>query len=219
MTAALGESLLNWWQCDKYQKIYPASEDNAAAENPKSPKIPAKNMTSQTAFTGVCVYEFICFQNLEPGNALSLEKANTTREASTPCAAPVTNSFHLSTFKRPADHSGLTCTTIIKLQIANIPLLPRTSRNSWAIGKGKVVVSRPATEEVAKDAAIKINQPNDAVPATPRMIAIGADLAAPADSSLMCAAESSITFRDDIHEWKIAQTLTSCKSPHWSRKS
>ena len=73
----------------------------------------------------------------------------------------------------------------MKLQIASIPLLPRTSRNSWAIGNGSVVVNKPPTDEVAKDAAINISQPNEAVPATPRMIAIGADRAAPADSSLM----------------------------------
>ena len=48
-------------------------------------------MTSHTAFTGVCVYGFICFHQREPGSALSRAKANTTLEASTPCAAPHRN--------------------------------------------------------------------------------------------------------------------------------
>ena len=52
--------------------------------------MPAMTTTSQTALTGVCVYRFICFHQREPGSALSRANANTTREASTTCAAPVT---------------------------------------------------------------------------------------------------------------------------------
>ena len=53
--------------------------------------MPARTMTSQTAFTGVWVLGLIRFHQREPGRALSRAKANTTRDASTPWAAPVTN--------------------------------------------------------------------------------------------------------------------------------
>lgn len=48
-------------------------------------------MTSQTALTGVWVYAFTRFHQREPGSALSRANAKTTRDASTPCAAPHRN--------------------------------------------------------------------------------------------------------------------------------
>ncbi len=88
-------------------RLYPARDVRAAAEKLTKPHIAATTMTSHTALTGVCVYGLIFFHHVEPGRALSLliskvdivrewsgtnlEKAKTTREASTPCAAPVTN--------------------------------------------------------------------------------------------------------------------------------
>ena len=70
---------------------HPASEDNAASENPSNPQIPATPTTSHTAWTGVCVCLLIRHQYREPRSAPSLAKAKTTREASTDCAAQVTN--------------------------------------------------------------------------------------------------------------------------------
>ena len=130
-------------------------------------------MTSQTAFTGVAVRGCILFHHLEPGSALSRANANTTRDASTPCAAPV-----------------MYCTTTIRLQIASIPRLPSTSRKSWPIGSGSEVASKSGTEVAAKEAAMKSSQPSEAVAPTPTSIAIGAARAAPAVSSEMCGAES-----------------------------
>lgn len=69
---------------------YPAREDRAVFESASKAQIDARTMTNQTAFTGVCVWRFIFFHHLEPGRALSLAKAKTTRDASTTCAAPVT---------------------------------------------------------------------------------------------------------------------------------
>ena len=73
----------------------------------------------------------------------------------------------------------------------SIPFLPRTSRKSCPMGRANVVPRRSGTEAVAKDAAIRSNQPNDAVAPTPTKIAKGAARAAFVVSSLMCAAESS----------------------------
>jgi len=144
---------------DTYRPITdaPASEDNAAVENPRRPQIAAETITNHTAFTGVCVCRLICFHQREPGSALSRAKAKITREASTPWAAPVTN-----------------CTTMMKLQIANMPRFPSTSRKSWAIGRGRFVVRSEETDFVAKDAAISSSHPNISVLATPMMMAIGA---------------------------------------------
>lgn len=47
------------------------------------------------------------------------------------------------------------------------------------MGKGRFVVSRSATDTVAKDAAIRRIHPRPAVAATPKRIAKGAALAAP----------------------------------------
>lgn len=168
------------------RKTYPASEESAASENPRSPQIPARNMTSHTAFTGVWVYGLMRFHQREPGKALSRANANTTRDASTPCAAPVT----YYTFD-DVDQVGLrsekeeerTCTTMIKLQIASMPLWPRTSRKSWPMGKGNVLSQVAVTLAVAKDAAMSSSQPRTAVALTPTRIAIGALRAAPAVSS------------------------------------
>jgi hypothetical protein len=59
---------------------------------------------------------------------------------------------------------------MIKLQMASIPLFPRTSRNSWAMGKGRVVESKSETEKVAKDAAMNRSQPKEAVAACARVL-------------------------------------------------
>lgn len=95
MTEALCESnklssKLSVGCCDD---SYLAKDVNAAEEKPSSPQIAERNMTSQTAFTGVWVCLFIVFHQREPGNALSRAKAKTTRDASTPCAAPHRNLF------------------------------------------------------------------------------------------------------------------------------
>ena len=171
---------------------HPASDERAVAEKPRSPAMPARNMTSHAAFTGVWVCLLSLFHQREPGSALSRAKANTTREASTPCAAPVTyfrrsQWFCASTVPR----RRRTCTMMMKLQRASIPFLPRTLRNSWPIGNGRSVPSRASTDEVAKDAAMSSSQPRDAVSKTLTRIASGAAFAAPAVSSEMCAAESS----------------------------
>jgi hypothetical protein len=70
---------------------------------------------------------------------------------------------------------------MLRLQIASMPLFPRVSRKSWPMGRGSVVVSRPATDEVAKDAAIRRIHPRLAVAATPMRIAKGAERDAPVD--------------------------------------
>ena len=72
---------------------------------------------------------------------------------------------------------------MMKLQMANMPLFPSTFRNNCPMGKDKSVDNISATEVVANEAAIKVNQPSDAVAATPTRIAIGAALAAPETSS------------------------------------
>jgi hypothetical protein len=69
---------------------HPARLESAAVEIPSNPINPEKNMTNQTAFTGVCVRLLMRFNRCEPGSALSRANANTTRDASTPWAAPVT---------------------------------------------------------------------------------------------------------------------------------
>lgn len=51
--------------------------------------------------------------------------------------------------------------------------------------------SKSSTEDVANEAAMRSNQPNEAVADTLMRIAKGAACAAPAVSSEMCAAESS----------------------------
>ena len=51
--------------------------------------------------------------------------------------------------------------------------------------KDKLVDNISATEVVANEAAIKANQPSDAVAATPTRIVIGAALAAPETSSVI----------------------------------
>jgi hypothetical protein len=80
----------------------------------------------------------------------------------------------------------------MKLHIASIPRFPRTSRNSWPIGSGRVVAKSFGTDAVANEAAMYISQPKSCVAPTPIMIAMGAARAAPATSSEMCAAESSV---------------------------
>jgi hypothetical protein len=76
---------------------------------------------------------------------------------------------------------SLTCTTMMRLQMANMPLFPSTSRKSCPMGRGSVDNSRSDTDEVAKDAAIRRIHPRLAVAATPIRIAKGAERAAPAD--------------------------------------
>lgn len=72
-----------------------------------------------------------------------------------------------------------------------------------------------STDVVAKDAAIKRSQPSEAVAKTLIRMAIGAARAAPAVSSEMWAAESSVRL-----EVKLGMILgqnarhTPCKSPH-----
>lgn len=78
-----------------------------------------------------------------------------------------------------------TCTTMMKLQIANIPLLPKVSRNNWPIGNGNSEFKRSEVDDVAKDAAMKRIQPTISVKRTPTIIAIGAAREAPATSSDM----------------------------------
>ena len=75
----------------KAWNTHPAREVNAASEKPSSPQTPAAVTTNQTAWTGVCVRLSIRRQYLDPGRAPSRAKAKTTRDASTVCAAPVTN--------------------------------------------------------------------------------------------------------------------------------
>lgn len=87
--------------------------------------------------------------------------------------------------------SKLTWTTIIRLHIANIPCLPSTLKNNWPIGKARSVLSKSGTDVKAKDAAIRVSHPSEAVAPTPMRIAMGAAFAAPEVSSEMCAAESS----------------------------
>lgn len=77
------------WRC--MTRTDPASEDSAAAENPRRPQAAAESMTHHTALTGVCVRGLMCFHQRDPGSALSRANAKTTRDASTPWAAPVTN--------------------------------------------------------------------------------------------------------------------------------
>ena len=48
---------------------------------------------------------------------------------------------------------------MMKLQIVSIPLLPRTSKNNWPIGRDKVVPRRSETDAVANDAEMSISQP------------------------------------------------------------
>ena len=93
---------------------------------------------------------------------------------------------------------NLTCTTIIKLQIANIPFFPNTSRKSCPIGKARSDSSKSETEPSANDAAIRVSHPRDAVAPTPTSIAIGAARAALVVSSEMCAAESSTVTDEEI---------------------
>lgn len=81
---------------------------------------------------------------------------------------------------------------MIKLHIANIPFFPRTSKNTWAIGSGRSVDRRSLMEGITKDTAINRIHPRLAVAPTPTMMAIGAALAAPATSSEMWQAESSV---------------------------
>ena len=59
--------------------------------------------------------------------------------------------------------------------------------------------SRASTDEVANDAAMNNNQPRDAVAAPLTRIASGAAFAAPAVSSDMCAAESSVALQSKIY--------------------
>lgn len=104
----------------------------------------------------------------------------------------------------------------MKLQIANMPRFPSTSRKSWPIGKGKSVVRSEETDFVAKDATTSSSHPRISVIATPRMMAIGALRCAPATSSEMCAAESSDTYQKSFRSRR--RTLTACQRPHWRCK-
>ena len=171
-------------------ETHPASDDSAVSENPKNPQIPERAMTSQTALTGVLVQGCIFFHHLDPGSALSRANANTTRDASTPWAAPVTY-----------------CTTMIRLQIASIPRLPSTFRKSWPIGSGRSVPRSCETEAVAKEAAMNSSQPSDAVAPTPTSIAMGAARAALAVSSDICAAESSGRVQQPVRPCCIVENL------------
>ena len=54
-----------------------------------------------------------------------------------------------------------TCTTMIKLQMVNMPLFPSVSKNSCPIGKGRSEFRRSVTDLVANDAAMKRSHPND----------------------------------------------------------
>lgn len=85
----------------------------------------------------------------------------------------------------------------MKLQIANMPRFPSTSRKSWPIGRGRFVVRSEETDLVAKDAAMSSIHPRISVLATPRTMAMGALRCAPATSSEMWAAESSDVVSDD----------------------
>jgi len=131
---------------------HPAREAKAAWENPRHPRMPETTMTNHTAFTGVWVWWFIFFHQRDPGRALSLANANTTREASTPWAAPVTyySIERLSTVViHNVERKTPTWTTITKLHIASMPRFPRVSKNNCPIGNGRVVFKRSGTDEVA----------------------------------------------------------------------
>ena len=101
------------------RETYPASEESAVVEKPTSEQRAQSAMTSHTAFTGVPVRGWICFHHLDPGSALSLANAKTTRDASTPCAAPATHPARMT-----------------RLQTASIPRLPSASRKTLPIGIG-----------------------------------------------------------------------------------
>lgn len=60
------------------------------------------------------------------------------------------------------------------------------------MGRGRSVPRIASTEDVAKEAAINSSHPREEVAATLTRIARGAARAAPAVSSDMCAAESSV---------------------------
>lgn len=85
-----------------------------------------------------------------------------------------------------------TCTTMIKLQIASMPFFPKTSRNNWPIGRARSELRRLSTDVSAKEAAMRVSHPRDAVAPTPTRMAMGAARAALVVSSDMCAAESSV---------------------------
>lgn len=81
---------------------------------------------------------------------------------------------------------------MIKLQIASMPFLPKTLRNNWPIGNARLEFRRSSTEVSAKEAAMRVSHPRDAVAPTPTRIAMGAARAASVVSSDICAAESSV---------------------------
>ena len=70
----------------------------------------------------------------------------------------------------------------MKLRIATCPS-SQARLDNCPMDKDKLVDNISATEVVANEAAIKANQPSDAVAATPTRIVIGAALAAPETSS------------------------------------
>lgn len=135
----------------------PSRAVNAAMENPSSPHNAESATVSHTAFTGVWVFEFILFQNLDPGKALSLEKAKMERLESTVCAAPVKNWVIMT-----KDH------------IASIPLGPRTSKIKDAALSGNGLVTSPFKSVEQNENTINSNHPNEAVEKTAVIIPTGA---------------------------------------------
>ena len=87
----------------------------------------------------------------------------------------------------------------MKLQIVSIPFFPNTSRKSWPIGRGSGESSKSETDAVAYEAEMYRSQPRDDVSPTPTRMAIGAARDAPAVSSEMWAAESSMIQSEFIH--------------------
>lgn len=82
---------LSDYEMSRKLNCYPAREENAVFENVSRPTIAERPMISHTALTGAFVRGLICFHQREPGRPLSRASAKVTREASTPCATPLTH--------------------------------------------------------------------------------------------------------------------------------
>lgn len=100
-----------------------------------------------------------------------------------------------------------------------MPRFPRTVRNTWPIGRGSSVAMRSLTDVITNEVAMRRSHPNPAVAPTPTKIAMGAALAAPAISSEMWAAESSIYARVRKCSIGIKRERTPCQCPHWCSES
>lgn len=101
---------------------------------------------------------------------------------------------------------------MINDHIASIPCFPRTLRNTWPIKSGRRELKISSTDGIAKDVAISKIHPIVAVAITETIIARGAALAAFAVSSEMCAAESSVKWKD-IASSRRSQRIKSTYTP------